>query len=125
MIRYHLGRLWCEWVSYAPDTARETTSAIANSLATVDQLAFSEPCFQGGQRDSLDELIAFTHNCRQAENPNVPGNALDDDFCDLPNIKGQRTNLMEQFLNALKDNQFDRTRHASVPGDWSVGGTGD
>jgi len=89
---------------------------------SLRQLAFTAPYFHGGQRNSLNDVIDFYDNPGQSENPNVPTNALDADFRNLPNINGQRANLIEQFLNALNDDQFDRTRPASVPSGQPVGG---
>jgi len=59
----------------------------------------------------------------QSNNPNVPTNALDNDFRDLPNINGQTANRIEQFLNALSDDQFDRSRPTTVPSGLPVGGS--
>lgn len=90
---------------------------------SLRQLAFTAPYFHGGQRTSLDDVIDFYDNPGQSENPNVPTNALDNDFRNLPNINGQEANRIEQFLNALNDDQFDQSRPASVPSGLPVGGS--
>jgi len=89
---------------------------------SLRQLAFTAPYFHGGQVDSLDDVIDFYDNPGQSENPNVPTNALDPDFRNLPNINNQRANRIEQFLNALSDSQFDRSRPNAVPSGLPVGG---
>ncbi len=89
---------------------------------SLRQLAFTAPYFHGGQQDSLEDVIDFYDNPGRSENPNVLTNALDDDFRNLPNINGQRANRIEQFLNALSDSQFDRTRPETVPSGLPVGG---
>lgn len=90
--------------------------------ASLRQLSFTAPYFHGGQRNSLNDVIDFYDNPGQSENPNVPTNALDADFRNLPNINNQRANRIEQFLNALSDDQFDQTRPVSVPSGLPVGG---
>ncbi len=89
---------------------------------SLRQLAFTAPYFHGGQEGTLDDVIDFYDNPGQSNNPNVPTNTIDPDFRNLPNINGQRANLIEQFLNALNDPQFDRSRPASVPSGLPVGG---
>lgn len=89
---------------------------------SLRQLAFTAPYFHGGQRGSLDDVIDFYDNPGPSENPNVPTNSLDADFRNLPNINGRRANLIEQFLNALNDPDFDRSRPESVPSGLPVGG---
>ncbi len=89
---------------------------------SLRQLAFTAPYFHGGQESSLNDVIDFYDNPGQSENPNVPTNTLDPVFRNLPNINGQRANRIEQFLNALSDAQFDRTRPESVPSGLPVGG---
>ena len=90
---------------------------------SLRQLAFTAPYFHGGQETTLDDVIDFYDNPGQSNNPNVPTNALDNDFRDLPNINGQTANRIEQFLNALSDDQFDRSRPTTVPSGLSVGGS--
>ena len=90
---------------------------------SLRQLTLTAPYFHGGQLASLDDVIDFYDNPGESENPNVPTNMLDNDFLNLPNINGQRANGIEQFLNALSDEQFDRSRPESVPSGLPVGGS--
>ncbi len=89
---------------------------------SLRQLRFTAPYFHGGQRGTLNDVIDFYDNPGRSENPNVPTNSLDADFRNLPNINRQRANLIEQFLNALSDDEFDRSHPDSVPSGLPVGG---
>lgn len=89
---------------------------------TLRQLAFTAPYFHGGQENDLDDVIDFYDNPNNSENPNVGRNQLDPDFLALPNINNNESNAIENFLDALNDNDFDRERPASVPSGLPVGG---
>lgn len=89
---------------------------------TLRQLAFTGPFFHGGQENSLDDVIDFYDNPNGSDNPNVNPNQLDPAFRNLPNINNNESNAIEAFLNALNDNEFDRSRPARVPSGLPVGG---
>ena len=90
---------------------------------SLRQLAFTAPYFHGGQDQLLSDAINFYDRPGNSENPNVPTNTLDADFRTIPNVNGRRADLIEQFLGALNDDQFDRTRPSMVPSGLAVGGS--
>lgn len=89
---------------------------------SLRQLAFTAPYFHGGQDDTLADVIDFYDRTNNSDNPNVAVNQLDPDFRNLQNINNNRANAIEAFLEALNDNDFDRSRPASVPSGLPVGG---
>jgi len=105
------------------DTPDTGNGEFAFRTPSLRQLTFTAPYFHGGQDNSLEDAIDFYDNPAQSENPNVPTNALDNDFRDLPGINNLEANRLEQFLNALSDDNFDRTRPESVPSGLPVGGS--
>ena len=89
---------------------------------TLRQLNFTSPYFHGGQSATLSEAIEFYDRPSRSQNPNVSTNELDSEFLSTPSVNGERAIRIEQFLNALNDPNFDRTRPATVPSGLPVGG---
>ncbi len=104
------------------DTPDTGDGNFAFRTPTLRQLAFTAPYFHGGQDSTLKDVIDFYDNPENSENPNVPNDELDDDFLNMPTINGQLAERIEQFLNALNDDQFDRSKPESVPSGLPVGG---
>ncbi len=90
---------------------------------SLRQLTFTAPYFHGGQEDNLDDVVDFYNNPGRSENPNVPTNTLDTDFRNLPNVNGRLATTIVQFLEALSDDDFDRTKPENVPSGLTVGGS--
>ncbi len=89
---------------------------------SLRQLAFTAPYFHGGQENNLNDAIDFYDNNNNSNNPNVANNQLDPDFRNLPNLNNNEINAIEAFLEALNDDNFDRSRPAAVPSGLAVGG---
>ncbi len=89
---------------------------------SLRQLAFTAPYFHGGQENNLNDAIDFYDNNNNSNNPNVANNQLDPDFRNLPNLNNNEINAIEAFLEALNDDNFDRSRPAAVPSGLPVGG---
>ena len=90
---------------------------------TLRNLAFTAPYMHNGEFNSLRDVLEFyDDNNNNSQNPNVNDNQLDNDLQNLGNINGQDVNDILSFLNALNDNNFDRTVPASVPSGLNPGG---
>lgn len=86
------------------------------------QLAFTAPYFHGGQFSNLDDVIEFYDEPSRSSNPNVPTADLDPDFLSLPETDGELGRLIEAFLDALNDPDFDKTIPEQVPSGLLPGG---
>ena len=89
---------------------------------SLRQLAFTAPYFHAGQFATLGQAINFYDERRDSANPNVPSSALDPDLLQVPEMEGGRGALLEDFLDALNDDSFDRSEPTSVPSGLSPGG---
>ena len=90
---------------------------------TLRQLQFTAPYFHAGQEPDLAGVIDFYDEPSESSNPHVSADELDPDFTDLPEMDDGRGDIIESFLNALNDPEFDRQVPSSVPSGLTPGGS--
>ena len=90
---------------------------------TLRNLAYTAPYMHNGEFNSLNRVLDFyDDNNDDAQNENVNDNELDRDLRRLNGIDGRDRDAIIQFLNALNDDNFDRTIPTSVPSGLTPGG---
>ena len=89
---------------------------------TLRQLDFTAPYFHNGQFASLSSAIDFYDERNSSENPNVASSSLDPELLDIPEMDDGRGALIQVFLDALNDSNFDQTVPESVPSGLPPGG---
>lgn len=102
-----------------PDTGDGT---FAFRTPTLRQLAFTAPYFHAGQFSSLGQAIDFYDERRRSSNPNVASSSLDPELLEVPEMDDGRGSIIQDFLNALNDDSFDKVTPESVPSGLPVGG---
>ena len=103
----------------APD---DGDGGFAFRTPTLRQLAFTAPYFHAGQRATLGAAVDFYDERRRSSNPAVPSSALDPELLEVPEMDDGRGAAIARFLDALNDEDFDRTVPVSVPSGLPVGG---
>jgi len=71
---------------------------------------------------SIAAAINFYDDTGRSSNPNVPSETLDRDFLDVLEMDDGRGAIIQDFLDAFNDNEFDQFEPASVPSGLAVGG---
>ena len=90
---------------------------------TLRNLNLTAPYMHNGEFGSLNRVLRFyDDNNRDAMNPNVNNNQLDEKLRDLNNINGRDRDDIISFLSALNDDSFDKTELTTVPSGLQPGG---
>lgn len=90
---------------------------------TLRNLGSTGPYMHNGTMNSLQQVLNFyDDNNNNSQNNNVANNQLDAELRNLGNINGGDRADIIAFLNALNDNDFDRTIPATVPSGLQPGG---
>ncbi len=87
------------------------------------QLAFTAPYFHAGQFGTLSQAINFYDEPNGSSNASVAKSELDPDFLALPEMDDGRGSIIQSFLEALNDSEFDRGIPERVPSGLSPGGS--
>ncbi|MBX2886751.1 MAG: hypothetical protein KTR32_42790 [Granulosicoccus sp.] len=103
-------------------TPDEGDGNFAFRTPTLRQLAFTGPYFHAGQFNSLGDAIDFYDEPRSSRNPNVASSDLDKELLEVPEMDDGRGDIIQDFLEALNDDSFDKTVPESVPSGLSPGG---
>lgn len=102
-----------------PDTG---DGMFAFRTPTLRQLAFTAPYFHAGQFSSLEQAINFYDERRRSSNSNVASSSLDSELLDVPEMDDGRGSIIQDFLSALNDDNFDKVVPESVPSGLPPGG---
>lgn len=89
---------------------------------TLRQLSFTGPYFHAGQFTTLAAAIDFYDERRTSNNPNVANSDLAAELLEVPEMDDGRGAIIQDFLNALNDESFDRVVPESVPSGLLPGG---
>jgi len=92
---------------------------------TLRNLQFTAPYMHNGSFDNLRDVLEFYDDISRgngnSQNPNVNDNQIDQDARQL-NLNNNEINQIITFLNALNDDDFDRSVPNDVPSGLNVGG---
>lgn len=102
-----------------PDTG---SGEFAFRTPTLRQLASTGPYFHAGQFNSLSDAIDFYDEPRSSNNPNVASSELDPELLEVPEMEDGRGAIIQDFLEALNDDSFDKVAPESVPSGLPPGG---
>lgn len=105
------------------DEADEGDGNFAFRTPTLRNLRFTGPYMHNGEFNTLRRVLDFyDDNNNNSQNPNVNDNELDRDLRRLDNLNQGAINDILAFLEALNDENFDRSIPKNVPSGLNPGG---
>ncbi|OED34650.1 hypothetical protein AB833_32090 [Chromatiales bacterium (ex Bugula neritina AB1)] len=89
---------------------------------TLRQLSLTAPYFHAGQRATLGSALDFYDEPRSSNNPDVSSSDLDPELLEVPEMDDGRGAIIQDFLETLNDDSFDKLVPAAVPSGLPPGG---
>ncbi len=130
----HSGTMFSDYQLHllsVPDNAKLTTSdngangTYGFRTPSLRNLKFTAPYMHSGRFTTLEQVVTFYDNIGdgKSQNGNVKASQIDSKIALLrPGNVQQNTAQIVAFLQALSDDNYDKTIPASVPSQLSVGG---